>query len=46
MTNAIQTEGLSKFYQGVVALDRLGLQVNQGAAVGVIGFRRRDLRGY
>jgi ABC-type branched-subunit amino acid transport system ATPase component len=46
MTIAIQIEGLSKSYQGVAALDRLGLQVNQGAAVGAIGFRRRDLRGY
>jgi ABC-type sugar transport system ATPase subunit len=46
MTIAIQTEGLSKSYQGVVALHGLGLQVNQGAAVGAIAFRRRDLRGY
>ncbi len=37
MTVAIQTEGLSKSYPGVAALDRLDLQVNQGEVIGYLG---------
>jgi ABC-2 type transport system ATP-binding protein len=37
MTVAIQTEGLSKSFPGVVALDRLDLRVDQGEVVGYLG---------